>query len=258
MYGRLKKSKELLLSCRVARAKALWNGHGPKQPLAVETFERDGDAARYGVVLNDDTDGGRELVVTVPGSVVEVADAASGERYALSDEKDATRTFKVSLAAGDGRLVSVKFRNGLPGRSLVYDDFTEPHRMGMLDEEYGELALSGKFFRSSTWILRMKDKGQKYDGPLYTIGGIARRVGSAPAGAGGENGATWLAMDGYLHGVTVKAVAKGEDGKEVRTVVFKPNGTSPVRVPAGTEALEFNVSHHSSSVSYVNIWYNPL
>lgn len=258
VYGRLKKSKELLLSCRVARAKALWNGHGPKQPLAVETFERDGDAARYGIVLNDDTDGGRELVVTVPGSVVEVADAASGERYALSDEKDATRTFKVSLAAGDGRLVSVKFRNGLPGRSLVYDDFTEPHRMGMLDEEYGELALSGKFFRSSTWILRMKDKGQKYDGPLYTISGIARRVGSAPAGAGGENGATWLAMDGYLHGVTVKAVAKGEDGKEVRTVVFKPNGTSPVRVPAGTEALEFNVSHHSSSVSYVNIWYNPL
>ena len=135
------------------------------------------------------------------------------------------RTFKATLAPGDGRLVSIRFKNDQPGYSLVHDDFTEPYRLGTLNEEYGELALAGKFFRSSNWILKMKNKDQKYDGPLYTIGGLARNgrssynTASMNMNIDGENGAMWLMMSGYLHGVTVKAVMKGEDGKPERKVV---------------------------------------
>ena len=196
--------------------------------------------------------------------MVEVSDVSSGEVFPLSEEKEAMRTFKATLAPGDGRLVSIRFKNDQPGYSLVHDDFTEPYRLGTLNEEYGELALAGKFFRSSNWILKMKNKDQKYDGPLYTIGGLARNgrssynTASMNMNIDGENGAMWLMMSGYLHGVTVKAVMKGEDGKPERKVVFKPNGTLPARIPAKTEALEFNVSHHSSSIFDINIWYNPF
>ena len=249
VFGRLKPHKKLLLAGEISRMKVLWNRKGFRYPLSTETFEVAGARSKYGVILNDDTEKEQELEVFTPGNVTEVKDLSSGTAYALSEVNDDMRSFRIRLAAGDGALVMIRFKGNEPGRSILYDDFTEPYRLGTLNEEYGDLCLSGKFFRSKDWVLKMKSKDQKYDGPMYTID----RIGGARDG-----GATWLMMNGYLHGVTVTAVARGADGKPERTVVFKPNGTLPARVPVNAESLEFNVSHHSSSIFDINLWYNPF
>jgi len=266
VFGKLKPWKKLFLQSRISNLKALWNRHGYKYPLACETFEIAGQRSKFGVILNDDTDTaeGRELEVFTPGNVVEVRDL-NGGRLELSEVKDDMRSFKVKLAAGDGMLVEIRFKNDEPGYSLLYDDFTETYRLGRLNEEYGLLALEGKFFRSKNWILKMKDKNQKFDGAMYTIDSIARggssyNTASMNMNITEEKGAMWLMMNGYLHGVTVKAVMKGADGEPERKVVYEPRklNTLPARVPAKTEVLEFNVSHPSSSLFDIAVWYNPF
>lgn len=260
VYGRLAPHRELLLAAEPADFNALHCESDSTVRCA--TFMWNDRTDRLGVIVNDDVNAQRECAISVPSSTTRAWDL-NGEELPLSDGRDGLKTFKVKLAAGDGMLVGLAFRDGHAGMGLCRETFDKIHKRGKANDEVGVGKETGSAYGIFAETALMLKEGADTSKPAWTIDRLAVQSGpwnTMLMNLNLRKNEAWVRLDfdgDFLDGVAIDATVL--DGEAAKTVtVWKSGDKLPATLPVGTMRLDLCLTNPKTEIRDLTVWCEPL
>ena len=269
--------KNLLLKSR----RALFPVFFPDDPVVkAQTFEREDDNARLGIVVNDDVDAPRTVRIRVAKNVSRVIDLNGGDLAIKPCEKGPFNTIELSLEPGGGAILAASFADGRAGFPILREDFSRGSTKGSVDSAVAEQKRFTMFGIGADWQVVPK-KGADLTKPVFTISKLtnaktANNTVFMNLNRKKENGTIFLDLLGDLKAgevaVVMDAAAAAEktdilhtgqktdtktDASANRRVIWRSGDLLPVTVPVGATGLEFRLGDKEDSLREISLWYVP-
>ena len=273
-FGALAPHKGLLLKSRRATFPVFY----PEDAFVhAQTFQRDGDSARLGIVVSDDVDAARKVRIRVAKNVDRVLDLNGGE-LKLSEAGDGVfRSFELSLEPGGGAILAASFKDGHAGFPLLREDFSRGRTKGSIDADVAEQSRFTMFGIGADWQLKLK-KGADASKPAFKLGRLTNmkahnNTAFMNLNRKQKDATIFLDLLGDLKAAEVtavldvnaaaeqtdilhtgqKTVAKDGDAAP-RRVIWKSGDLLPVTIPVGTTGLEFRLGSSEDSLREIALW----
>ena len=258
VFARLARHRARLLAAEPADFPAF---HACDPICRAATFMWDDTTDRLGVLVNDDVSAAREVEVLVPSATTQVRDLNGGV-FELSPARDGMKSFKVSIAPGDGLLARISFANGHAGMGLCREDFDRIHRRGRPEEGVGEGRPGGSDYGIfAETSLKLKE-GADSSRPAWRISRLAttgRPWNVSLLNLNIDKKQAWvrLTLDGdFLDGVSLSSVIRNDEKNE--QTFWKSGDPLPVTLPVGTTDLKIRLANPKTEVRDLVVWAEPL
>lgn len=258
-FAFLERIDQTLLSLRPTHLRAVF-GEGP---AAVATFETAKDPSlRYAVVVNDDLDVKRTLALRFLPNVTAVKNLRDNAALTLTDEPTndvGLRSAALALGPGEGTILQIEFRDGVPGLSLFYEDFSKAVTCVTLEnaEQRRDVRMCAL---GSTWSIVPKADAPNKEGKIV-LGNLQHKPAAASPLAGALGLAAMgkedvlLYVEGHFPPADSLAVSfLDKDGKAAGKKT--DNFHLPGRVPPETASLEF-LLRGDTRVTAISLWRVP-
>lgn len=276
-FGALSPHKHLLLKSRRSTFPVFF----PDDPIVkAQTFEREDDSARLGIIVNDDINAPRTVCVRVAKNVNRVIDLNGGELAIRKSEMGPFNSVELTLEPGGGAILAASFTDGRAGFPILREDFSRGVTKGNVDDKVVEQKRFTTFGIGADWQLVLR-KDADASRPAFTISKLtnaktANNTVFMNLNRKKENGTIFLDLLGDLTAGEVTMVMdeaaaaektdifhtgeKTEAKTDVsanRRVIWKSGDFLPVAIPVGATGLEFRLGSKDDSLREVCLWYIP-
>ena len=276
-FGALAPHKGILLKSRRALFPVFFPADGVFQ---AQTFQRDGDKARLGIIVNDDVVARRTVRVRVAKNVCRVIDLNGGDLEIETSSNGLFNSFELTLEPGSGAILAASFADGRAGFPLMREDFSNGKTKGAVNADVAEQTRFTMFGIGADWQLKLK-KGADGSKPAFTLSRLtnaksANNTVFMNLNRRKRNGTVFLDLNGDLETTEVTAVLDAKavaeetdvlhtgqkdavsDSKDaLRRVIWKSGDMLPAVVPVGTTGLEFRLGSPKDSLREVVLWFVP-